>query len=76
MDLLVRGRSPTEMFLKITENHLKTVISGLSASDGFKKPDTASGIAFQVSKKIRRFHQKLNLCQFSVAQVKTANIAI
>jgi hypothetical protein len=56
--------------VKITENHLKTVVSGLSASDGFVKPDT--GIAF---KKIRRFHQKLSLCQFSVAQVKT-NIAI
>jgi hypothetical protein len=60
------------MFLKITENNLKTVISGLSAtSDGFKKPDT--GIAF---KKIRRFRQKLSLCQFSVAQVKTTNIGI
>ena len=41
MDLLVRGRSPTEMLLKITENHLNTVVSGLSStSDGFKKPDT------------------------------------
>ena len=59
MDLLVRGRSPTEMLLKITENHLKTVVSGLSASDGFKKPD--AGIAF---KKIRRFRQKLSLCSF------------
>ena len=51
-------------------------MTSTSSSDGFKKPDTASGIAFQVSKKIRRFRQKLNLCQFSVAQVKTANIAI
>ena len=34
MDLLVQGGSPTEISLKITENHLKTVISDLSTSNG------------------------------------------
>jgi hypothetical protein len=57
MDLLVRGKSPTEISLKMTEIYLKTVISDLSVSLSLVKPDT--GIAFTV--RIRRF---------SVAQVK------
>ena len=44
MDLLVRGKSPTEFSLKMTEIYLKTVISDLSASVSLLvKPD----IAFQ-----------------------------
>ena len=46
MDLLVRGRSPTEISLNMTEIYLKTVISDLSVS--LVKPD----IAFKKNKRV------------------------
>ena len=46
MNLLVRGRSPTEISLKMTEIYLKTVISVLSDSVLVVLVVVKPGIAF------------------------------